>query len=240
MRILTLDIETSPHEAYAFQVWQANIAAGQIKKPTEMLTWTAKFLDKKKSVFRDWNAPDFLTKLHEMLDDADIVVGYNQQKFDIRHINREFVQAGLSPTRPMPQIDMLRVVKQQFLFPHNRLDYVCGILLNETKLETGGFDLWPAFLRGDKKAEAVMRKYNIRDVVLTEKLYLHLRAWVKNHPNVGIFDVRFFDEPKDYTCEACGSHNVELKRPRRTRCFAIRVVRCECGHYQDGARKKLS
>jgi hypothetical protein len=24
MKILTLDIETSPHEAYAFQVWQAN------------------------------------------------------------------------------------------------------------------------------------------------------------------------------------------------------------------------
>jgi uncharacterized protein YprB with RNaseH-like and TPR domain len=215
----------------------------QIDKPTQMLTWAAHWLGepKGKVVYRKWDDPDFLTKLHEMLDEADMTVGYNHAKFDHRHINREFVLNSLPPTRPVPMVDMLKVVKQRFMFPHNRLDYVAGEILGERKLETGGFDLWPAFMAGEAKAEKTMRKYNIQDTLLTERLYKKLRPWVNNHPNVGEFSVKFADHGDDYQCECCGSTNISLERPRRTRCFAIRVVKCNtCGHHQDGSRKKLT
>jgi len=241
MRILTLDIETSPMDCYAWSAWQQNIMPNQIKNPTEMLTWSAKWLGEKKPIYRMLDDPDHLTKLHELLDEADMTVGYNHEKFDHRHINREFVINGLPPTRPLPMVDMLKVVKKRFQFPHNRLDYVAAQILGERKLETGGFDLWPAFMAREPKALATMKKYNIKDVVLTEILYMHLRAWVPNHPNVGDFDVQFSDEYQTYTCECCGSHKVSLERPRRTRCFAIGVVKCgSCGPSQAGMRKHLS
>ena len=203
MRILTLDIETSPMDCYAWSAWQQNILPNQIKTPTEMLTWAAHWLGepKGKVIYRMIDDQDFLTKLHELLDEADMTVGYNHGKFDHRHINREFVIHGLPPTRPVPMVDMLKVVKKQFLFPHNRLDYVASQVLGERKLETGGFDLWPEFLHGSPKAKRTMRKYNIQDTMLTERLYKKLRPWVPNHPHVGDFDVRLSDRATDYSCE---------------------------------------
>jgi DNA polymerase elongation subunit (family B) len=242
MRILTLDIETSPHEAYAFQVWQANIAHGQIKKPTYMLSWAAKFLDEKVGdmVYRDCDAPDFLTKLYDMLTQADIIVSYNGDKFDLKHIKREFIEDGFAPLRPYASVDLLKHVKANFNFPHNKLDYVASVLLGKRKLQTGGFDLWPAFMSGDPKARKVMERYNRGDVKITEALYKFMRPWIKNHPNVGPVPELLGDEDDVYECPCCGSWKTEQKRPRRTRCFAIRQVSCtKCGAWADGKRKKL-
>lgn len=240
MKILTLDIETSPHQGYSFQVWQTNIAPGQIIAPTQMLTWSAKWKGARKCIFRKWTDGDFLDKLHELLNEADIIVTYNGDKFDLRHINREFLEAGLFPTRPVASVDMLKVVKKHFAFPHNRLDYVASRLLGETKLETGGFDLWTAFMSGDRKAERLMERYNKRDIVLTEKLYIKLLPWITNHPYALDYEVDIGDENVDYRCPACGSRAIERQRPRRTRCYAIRVNRCTvCGSFHDGKRKKL-
>lgn len=241
MKILTLDIETSPHEAYAFNVWQQNIAPGQIITPTGMMTYAAKWLDERQPVYRTWTDPDFHDTLHDMLNEADLVIGYNHDKFDLRHINREFVERGYLPTKPVPTVDMLKVVKKRFNFPHNRLDYVAQRILGETKLETGGFELWPAFIAGDEKAKRLMKKYNIKDTVLTEKLYVKLRPWIWNHPYMAGSDVVIDDSDLIYSCPTCGGTHIDRSRQRRTRCFAIRVNNCrDCGAWFDGKRKKLS
>jgi len=242
MRIFTLDIETSPHEAYAFNVWQANIAPGQIITPTSMLSWSARELGvKRKPIIRTCYDEDHHELLHDILNEADMVVGYNQDKFDLRHINREFVERGFHPTRPIASVDMLKVVKKRFNFPHNRLDYVTQRILGKSKMETGGFDLWPSFMHGDPKAIKLMKKYNQQDVVLTEELYVHLRPWITNHPFMINVDVDFGDTFYPYQCPVCTSHNASRKLQRRTRCFAIRQVQCgDCGHWYEGKRKKLT
>lgn len=242
-KILTLDIETSPHKGYAFNVWQNNMLPNQIIKPTQMLTWSAKWIADKpaRTVYRDLDSPDFLTKLHDMMGDADLIVGYNHDKFDLRHINREFVEEGLLPPRPCATVDLLKVVKRRFCFPHNRLDYVCSVLLDERKLETGGFDLWPAFMDGDKKARKLMQRYNKQDVLLTEKLYKFLRPWIINHPYIGGPPVHIDDAFETYRCPSCHTDDsTQKERPRFTRCFAIRQVNCtSCGAWFDGKRKKV-
>lgn len=244
MNILTLDIETSPNEGYAFRVWQNNMMPNQIIKPTQMLSWAAKWLGKPASSteYRTYEDDDCHSRLHQLLGDADMIVSYNGDKFDMRHINREFVERGMMRPRPCASVDLLKTVKKMFLFPHNRLDYVCSVLLDEKKLETGGFDLWPAFMNGDDKARKLMRRYNIKDVVLTEKLYKHLRGWIPNHPNVSNeLDIIIPDKRSDYDCGACGSANITMHRPRRTRCFAIRTYQCNsCGAWHDGRRKKVA
>lgn len=240
MKILTLDIETSPHEAYSFGVWQTNILPSQLIRPTAMLSYAAKWLDSKKVVYRTWTDEDFHETLHAMLNEADMVVGFNHEKFDMRHINREFVERGFFPTRPVPTVDILKVVKKHFNFPHNRLDYVAMRLLGECKLDTGGFELWPAFMSGDPKALRLMKRYNIQDVVLTEKLYKKLIPWILNHPFIAKPTVEPDDDDYFYECPACTSTDTSKERPRRTRCYAIRVVHCNtCGSWFDGRRRKL-
>ena len=244
MRILTLDIETSPNRGYAFRVWQNNMMPNQIIEPTYMLSWAAKWLGEPQSkvVYRSFRDQDCHTLLHSMLCEADMLVTYNGDKFDLRHINREFVERNMPRPRPTASVDLLKTVKKMFCFPHNRLDYVCSELLAQRKLETGGFDLWPQFMDGDEKAIKTMRKYNIKDVVLTEKLYKYLRGWIPNHPNVAnLEDVEMDDLGIDYDCGTCGSKKIELHRPRRTRCFLIRTYRCKgCGAWHDGKRKKVA
>lgn len=241
-KILTLDIETSPNQGYAFNVWQNNMMPGQIIKPTYMLSWSAKFLGEKKAYYRDDSMHDMHSKLHELLAEADMIVTYNGDKFDMRHINREFVERGFPRPRPLASVDMLKVVKRMFCFPHNRLDYVCSVLMGETKLETGGFDLWPAFMAGDPKARKLMKKYNVKDVRLTEKLYKQLRGWIPNHPYIVDTPDIIEDDDIEYQCGTCSSKNTtKAPRPRRTRCFLIRVYQCDdCGAWHDGKRKKVA
>ena len=241
-RIFTFDIETSPHQGYAFNVWQQNVLPDRIIKPTQMLTWAWKWLGEpvSKIIYRDLDSPGFHTELYSLMEQSDLIIGYNHDKFDIRHVNREFIEQGMAPPRPRATVDLLKVVKKLFNFPHNRLDYVCEILLGEKKLETGGFSLWPAFMAGDKKARKIMERYNKKDVILTEKLYKFLRPWITNHPYIGGRDVEFDDAFLPYRCPACQSDETRRERPRYTRCFAIRQVLCtNCGAWSDGKRKKV-
>lgn len=244
MRILTFDIETAPAKAYTWQMWKTNIAPVQLITPGCTLSWAAKWLGeaKSKTVYRSiWDQGDFISDLHDLLNEADMVVGYNSDKFDLRHVNREFTQKGFTPVRPLATVDLYKVVKRNFEFPYYRLDYVSQKLLGASKLETGGFELWPAFMAQDPKALKKMEKYNKQDVILTEKLYQYLLPWVNNHPFVGGGDIEIDDADVTYECPACGSTKTAKERPRRTRCFGIRTVRCmTCGSWSEGQRKRLS
>jgi DNA polymerase elongation subunit (family B) len=238
-RILTLDIETSPHDAYVWNLWGDNVPLARLKSPTKMLCWAAKFVGEKPE-WRQYRDPDFLSRLRSLLNEADIVVTYNGIKFDMPHINREFAEAGIPPARPCAHIDLLAAVKKTFKFPSNRLEYVAKTLLGIHKLDTGGFGLWPAFMEGDEKAQRLMQRYNIQDVRVTEKLYLFLRPWIRLHPYAGgqLPEIDDYEEP--YQCPACLSRSIRLERPRRTRCYAIRVLECkDCGHWFEGKRRKI-
>ena len=243
MNIFTFDIETAPMVNYNWGIWQQNVSIGQIIEPTYVMSWAGKFLGERGTEYHDFHGgkTQMLERLHTCLSDADVVVGWNSDSFDIKHVNREFVVAGMPPVRPFAKVDLMKVVKKHFKFPSNKMDYVASQLLDFKKLETGGFSLWPEFMNGDAKACKTMRKYNVQDVKVTEALYKKLLPWINGHPPVAplpAFALR--DEVTDYQCPNCGSTHVHLGRPRRTRCFAIRQVNCgDCGTWFDGARRKI-
>jgi DNA polymerase elongation subunit (family B) len=221
MKVLILDIETSPIDAYTWGIWQQNVGLSQIKAPTRMLSWAAKWEADDEVTFaseRTHTHRNMVLDIYDLVNEADAIVHYNGTAFDMKHLNREFIEQGLAPPLKYKNIDLLRVVKSQFKFPSNKLDYVAGVLLGEHKLDTGGFGLWVRVLEGDTEAWMQMEEYNCEDVRLTERLYHRVQGWIPAHPNRALW----IEDQDDPHCPNCGSGSVVLKgveRPARVNSY---------------------
>jgi DNA polymerase III epsilon subunit-like protein len=111
------------------------------------------------------------------MDEADVLVGWNSAAFDHKHINREFLENGIQPPSPVKDLDLMSVVKANFQFPSNKLDYVAQKLGVGAKVKHSGFKLWLDCMAGNEKAWVEMKKYQIQDVNLLIDLYDLLLPW---------------------------------------------------------------
>lgn len=234
-RVLLLDIETRPAQAYVWRAYgEQNIGVEQIIDSGGIICVGAKWLGEKQTyLYSDWEHGhvEMLAAIHEMLSYADAVITYNGDRFDLPKLQGEFLLAGLGPTPPCTSIDVIKAVRK-FGFFMNKLAFIGPLLAQGGKVETGGFKLWTDVMAGDAKAQAKMAKYCVQDVVLLEKLYLRVRPFIKNHPHLGKVGA--------HECGACGSHKVQSRGTRRTRAFKIQRLQCtDCGSWQDGVRKKI-
>lgn len=188
-KVLTLDIETSPHVAYCWGLYDQRISTSQIVEPSRVLCVAAKWLDDPQVTFLSEHHDGrdaMIAGIWQMVDEADIVVGYNHVSFDMPHLNREWLLADYGPPSPYTNVDLYRVNKQRFKFASNKLGYVTERLGLDTKLETGGQALWNRVLANDPEAWALFADYNRTDVVITEALFMRLRAWIKL-PHIGLW-----------------------------------------------------
>jgi uncharacterized protein YprB with RNaseH-like and TPR domain len=180
MRTLFLDIETTPMQVYTWGLWDQNISIDQIIKSTEMLCFGARWLGSKKVIFKSVHHDGkeaMLEELHKLMEEADVLVGWNSASFDHKHINREFLEAGMAPPSPVKDLDLMSITKANFLFPSNKLDYVAQKLEVGAKVKHSGFRLWLGCMDGDKDSWKEMKKYQIQDVNLLIDLYDILLPW---------------------------------------------------------------
>lgn len=187
MKILLLDIETTPMQVYTWGLWDQNIGINQIIKHTEMMCFGAKWLGGKKVTFKSVHHDGkeaMLAELHKLMDEADILVGWNSAAFDHKHIRREFLEAGLTPPSETKDLDLMSVVKANFLFASNKLDYVAQKLGVGAKVKHSGFDLWLGCMDGNDKSWREMKKYQIQDVELLDHLYDVLLPWLPGKGSV--------------------------------------------------------
>lgn len=210
VKILILDIETTPMQAYVWKRWKENVSLDQTISEWFMICWSAKWLNDDKA-FGDCCTPDEMHAeddmricytLWKVLNEADIVIAHNGNKFDIPKINSRFVIHGFLPPSPYKQIDTLDVAKKNFNFSSNKLDALAGYFNIEHKNPTD-FNLWKACMAGDKSALKYMFEYNIKDVEILEKVYLRLRPWIKNHPNLATITMA-----EDLVCPICGKKDL--------------------------------
>lgn len=234
MKILFLDLETSPINAYTWGLWDQNISIGQIIESTEVLCWGARWYGEKKvhfsSVHHDGKEA-MLKKVHEMLDEADVLVGWNSQSFDSKHLKREFIENEMLPPSPYREMDLMRVVKSQFKFPSNKLDYVAQTLGVGAKVKHSGFDLWIRCMAGDNKAWREMKTYQLQDVNLLVDLYEKLKPWIKNHPSVPLYD------GLEEGCVVCASTNLTKRGYSHTNAATYQRFVCDdCGKWQKSGK----
>ena len=234
MKILMLDLETSPITAHTWGLWKQDISIKQIVKATEVICFGARWYGKNKTMFKSVHhhgKQEMLQEAWNLINEADAVVGWNSASFDMKHLRREFLLAGMTPPSLAKDIDLMRVVKKQFMFPSNKLDYVAQALGVGAKVKHSGFDLWIKCMAGDNKAWAEMKKYQIQDVDLLIDLYEKLLPWIQAHPVVGLYsgvedgcancgstDLREEGEYvgqtgvyTQYVCEDCGKWNKATK-----------------------------
>ena len=239
MKILHIDIETSPNKVYTWGLFKQNISLNQIIEPGGMICYAAKRQGKKKVTFRSEHhhgRADMLDTLWELLDEADVVCHYNGKSFDMKHINREFLLDDYLPTSPYRQIDLLTAVKGNFRFLSNKLDFVSQQLEIGKKVEHSGFQLWVDCEKGDTKAWAKMKQYNIQDTMLLEDLYNTLRPWIRNHPNVAMYQ----DVGDDPTCRTCGSTDLSKNGVEHSNTATYQRYKCkDCGSNLQ-SRKRVS
>jgi hypothetical protein len=240
-KVLILDIETAPISAYVWGIWNQNIGTHQIQSDWFCLTWAAKWLFEDK-VYSGKIKPNEVLKqddkriiegIWKLVNEADIVIAHNGEKFDMPRLNSRFILNGLNPPLPYQQIDTLKHIRRQFGFTSNKLDYVNKLLNLERKKETK-FELWENCMRGNASALTEMESYNVQDVRILEETYLLIRAWIKPHPNMGLF---ILDE-KEHRCPNCGSNNLDAQgKMYYTTANAYELMRCSnCG---ASSRKRL-
>lgn len=236
MKILTIDIETSPNLAHVWSLWNTNVGLNQIMESGEVICFAAKWYDSKNVMFfsaHHHGKEEMVSAAHALLEEADVVVHFNGQKFDIPHLNREFLQEGLTPPAPYAQVDLLRVVKKQFRFPTNKLDYVVQQLGIGRKTPHTGHQLWVDCLAGSEKAWRLMRRYNKQDVVVTEKLYDYLLPWVPSHPNHKLYAGGELE-----ACPNCGSHELKMQGRAYTSVSVYQRYKCsDCGKWTRGNKR---
>ena len=235
-RILLLDIETRPNLGYIWGLWQQDIGLHALVEVCEVICFAAKWLGKTRVEFysvHDHGKDEMVLNAHRLLDEADAIMSYNGKSFDMPHLNREFLLAGLTPPSPYKQIDLFLTIKRQFNFPSNKLAYVSKALGLSGKASHEGFELWVKCMAGDEKAWATMRKYNKRDVTLLEELYEKLRPWVVNHPSFAAIT------GNDETCPSCGSEDLQRRGFAYTAQTAYRQYQCQaCGRWSRGTKRE--
>jgi len=232
-KILLLDIETTPLEAYVWQmqVWKARVNDESVISKWFMLSWSAKWLLSPEMMSMSLTGEEVLKEddsrivkeLWKLLDDADVICAHNGDRFDVPNINTRFIVSGLYPTKPYQTIDTLRVAQKQFGFTHNSLNALAGQFGLPPKIDTT-FDLWKRCKNGDDDALKEMETYNRHDVEILEEVYLKLRPWIKSHPNVGLYM-----ETEYAVCPNCGGEHLEDVGTYYTQVGRYQAFRCECG-----------
>lgn len=228
MKILLLDIETSPNTAHVWGLFQQNIGLNQLLDSSYTLCWAAKWYQEPEvffeSVYRS-GPKKMLKGVHKLLDEADVVIHYNGTKFDIPTLNKEFILYKMNPPAPFKQIDLLKVARNRFRFPSNRLDYVASALGFGSKKHTT-HELWIKCMNNDSSAWKEMEEYNKHDVVLLEHVYERFKPWIRNHPNHNLYS------EGEVACPNCGNSHFQKRGFCYTAAFKYQRFQClECGNW---------
>lgn len=231
-KILLLDIETAPSEAYVWGLWNQDIYIDQVISDWYMLTWAAKWLysDEVESDRLTGNESiincdqRILESLWELIDKADIVIGHNLDRFDIPRIKTRFLLNDIEPPSFFRQIDTLKVARKEFNFSSNKLDYLAKML--GVRVKNGvTFDLWKSCREGNDEALETLREYNIQDVKVLEDVYLKLRPYIKGHPNLDLYI-----DDENSVCPNCGSNKLASEPDKYVYTQAVRYEMFRCGN----------
>lgn len=246
-RVLFLDIETSPIVGYAWGVYEQNLL--KVLQPSFIICVAWKWLgDRDVTVaalpdfpgYRPGQLNDYklVKAVHDVLDEADIVIAHNGDKFDVKKLNARFAFHKLNAPSFYQTVDTLKVAKKHFRFDSNTLNSIGSYLTGGEKMNTGGFELWEQCMAGVPAAWAKMKRYNVRDIDLLERVYMRLRPFMTAHPNLNVIA-----EParRGMSCPVCLHTDLMKRGFSNTRTGRRQRFQCnDCGSWSSGPFTKAN
>lgn len=243
-KVLFFDIETAPNLSYVWGQYEQNVI--EHVQESYVLAWCAKWQDGKVisrclADYEGYTAGSeddkaLITELWHLFNEAQVIVGHNGDRFDIRRVNARFIEHGLTPPEPYKTIDTLKISKKNFGFNTHKLDDLGRRLGVGRKVKHSGFELWKGCMTGDEKAWSLMKKYNKGDVELLMRVYEKLRPWSPaNHPNMSILS------GVSNGCPKCGSLNLQRRGYNISATGRSQRFQCQdCSAWSSGKHQKVT
>jgi hypothetical protein len=239
-RILILDIETKLIPLLAFGIRDQYIDLKQIVDIRDSARLIhcigVKWLGERKvTMLTEWGDgyAQMIERTRDMLDQADAVVGFNHENFDMAKMRGQFALLGMDYPKPPTNIDIFKTVRKMG-FPSSKLDYIAQAF--GIGSEGQASRLRDVAGRAERLSQGPAKKmatYCAGDVRLTELVYNRLRPYLDNYPHLK-------DNPGN-NCAKCGSANVTSQGWKRTVHFRVQSLKCgDCGGWGQGKREKVA
>lgn len=235
-KILFYDIETKYVTARIWRPGKQYVSHDMIVENDgpDIISIAYKWLGDKQVHSLDWGLKkqdsfQMINDFTKVVEQADITIAHNGDKFDLKQINTQRLIHGQTPIMWPTSQDTLKQLRKHFAFPSNKLDYVCKVLLGSGKDSMSMIDWIKVVEHKDADALAKMIKYNKRDVVLLEKLFNKLSPFITPKKIIPLVEDQ---------CPACfskrsRSHGRTLNRGK----FIQRRICLACGHVFKGSKE---
>ena len=174
-----------------------------------------------------------------LINEADMVVAHNGDRFDIAKINAYIRKHQLKPMHQPPSCDTLKLAKRIAKHESNSLADLNKYYDIELK-DGGGFGYETAVqcMAGVDAAWDKTEKYGDQDIIALRELYLATRQYATGnlHPNMNLF----YSDTKT-RCPVCASVNHKWSnKPKYTTTQVYDTAQCSnCGHIFQDKRSAL-
>lgn len=240
LKILLFDIEASMAQVYTYDLFKPIIGYKDIIEPSRMIAFSAKWYGKKNIIFKSEyhdGRKEMLDALHELLDEADVVIGYNSNRYDIPWVTGEFLVEGYHPPSPFKKLDLFQVIRSNTRLLSKKLDYVSERFLDDNKKQYSMAEMWRIVNNPDTDEDArkrewnKMRTYAKKDTALLEPLFETLKPYLKlPHP------IREVAEG-ELACRNCGSSELTRRGFSLTLDGKYQRYQCACGSWMRGTTR---
>jgi len=248
-KVLLFDIESSLILGYFFSPFKPVIPISCIKEDWYVLCWSARWLgedtilnasvhDHPKVDGRFKNNEEYVVReLWKLLDEADVVCAYNGKKFDKKKMNFKFLEYGLPEPSPYKLTDPYLTVRGNFAPTSGKMDFIAKYVNDrekEFKHDTN-MQLWVDCMNDDIFALQRMQDYCDQDIEVLEKVYMLVRAWDKNHPNMALY----YKDDK-VRCNVCGSDELTVIEGKTDNTNVSKFQLVQCNNCQANLSERVN
>jgi len=235
---LIVDIEVSGNKGYFWESgFKLDVPYINIVEERQVICIGWKWEGEKQIQCDTWSGKsdkNLLKWFAPLLEEADVVIGHNHDRFDLPWIRARCIYHRIPVTPLIKTYDTFQVGRRLFKFNSNALAYLGPFLKIGQKIKTD-YQLWHEVMKGNPKALAKMVKYCKNDVKDTEALYHLMEPYGPLKTHEGVVDGKGKE-----SCPKCGS--------RYTHCrgFAVTAMgtkkqrmQCrECGRWFEAPAPK--
>ena len=227
LKILVYDIETSRCKAWVWWTGKQYIGHNQLIDEPSVITVSWKWLgdDTVEHLVWDKNHSDekLMKDFLKVYNKADMVIGYNNDRFDNRWINARAMKYNLDVNVYAKSYDIMKEEKRVFRVPSYSMAYMSKYSNVVLKQGHEGIHMWNMIQTGTpEEQEEYLQKmvdYNIGDIAATEELYVRMRKYFGHKVNFGVLH-----GSEKWACPATGSSNVELYKRTATAVGTIQII----------------